>query len=235
MSAPPRVLPLLAGLVILFIPVLLLGQATGAPKRVLVEVNTTMGRMVIALNNETPKHRDNFLALVREHYYDSTLFHRVVPGAMIIGGDPASRLADDRHRALGNGSMIPSLPPEIDHAHVHVKGALGAIRDESLPQDQKRSHGSGFYIILGQDWTPSELRMVEMKRTTADPTSAFTYTPDQVRAYATDGGSPRMDGEYTVFGQVLEGSDVLDRIAASPCDDRDRPFTDVRVWMRILP
>jgi len=235
MSAPPRALPLLAGLVILFTPVLLWGQATGAPKRALVEVSTTMGRMVIALNNETPRHRDNFLALVREHYYDSTLFHRVVPGAMIIGGDPASRLADDRHRALGKGSTIPSLPPEIHHDHVHVKGALGAIRDESLPQDQKRSHGSGFYLILGQDWTPSELRMVEQKRTAADPASAFSYTPEQVRAYATDGGSPRMDGEYTVFGQVLEGLDVLDRIAASPCDERDRPFTDVRVWMRILP
>lgn len=235
MSAPPRVLSLLAGLVILLMPVSILGQATSAQKRVLVEMNTTMGRMVVALNNETPQHRDNFLAHVRDHYYDSTLFHRVVPGAMIIGGDPASRMADDRHRALGTGSTLPSLPQEADPAHVHVKGALGAIRDESFPHDQKRSHGSGFYIIAGQDWTPSELRMVELKRNAADPATAFTYTPEQVRAYATEGGSPRMDGEYTIFGQVLEGMDVLDQIAAVPCDGRDRPLTDVRIWMRILP
>jgi peptidyl-prolyl cis-trans isomerase B (cyclophilin B) len=77
--------------------------------------------------------------------------------------------------------------------------------------------------------------MVELKRNAADPAAAFTYTPEQVRAYATEGGSPRMDGEYTIFGQVLEGMDVLDQIAAVPCDGRDRPLTDVRIWMRILP
>ena len=235
MSAPFRVLPLLAGLVFLLSPAAARAQATDAPKRPLVEVNTTVGRMVIALHNETPEHRDNFLKLVREHYYDSTLFHRVVPGAMLIGGDAASRLADDRHRVLGTGTSITSLPPEITPTLAHVKGALGAIRDDSFPADQKRSHGTGFYIIQGQDWTPGELRMVEQKRNTSDPGSAIAYTPEQVRAYATDGGSPRMDGEYTVFGQVLEGLDVIDKIAALPCDNRDRPLTDVRIWMRVLP
>ncbi len=234
MSAPHAFLSVLTGLVILISPKALRGQATDAPKRPLVEVNTTVGRMVIALNNETPHHRDNFLKLVQEQYYDSTLFHRVVPGAMVIGGDPASRHADDRHKVLGTGTTVPSLAPEIVPAIVHIKGALGAVRDESFPAGEKRSHGAGFYMILGQDWSPSELRMVEQKRNAADPMAAITYTPDQLRAYATAGGSPRMDGEYTIFGQVLEGSDVLDRISAMPCDDRDRPLTDVRMWMRIL-
>lgn len=235
MSAPTKPLPLLVGLVFLLAAPALFGQATDAPKRPLVEVNTTLGRMVIALNNETPLHRDNFLKLVREHYYDSTLFHRVVPGAMLIGGDAASRAADDRHRVLGTGTSVASLAPEISTARVHVKGAIGAVRDESFPPDQKRSHGTGFYIVLGQDWTPGELRMVEQRRAATDPGSAFTYSPEQIRAYSTDGGAPRMDGEYTVFGQVLEGLDVIDRIAALPCDDRDRPLTDVRIWMRVLP
>lgn len=235
MSAPPWALTLAVGLVFLPGAGGVYGQATPAPKRPLVEVNTTMGRMVIALNNETPKHRDNFLELVRSHYYDSTLFHRVVPGAMLIGGDAASKNADDRHRVLGSGTSVPSLDPEISRAVVHVKGAIGAVRDESFPAEQKRSHGTGFYIIQGQDWTPSELHLVEQRQAAADPEAAFTYTPDQVRAYATDGGAPRMDGEYTIFGQVLEGLDVIDRIAALPCDSRDRPLTDVRIWMRVLP
>ncbi len=235
MSASPRVPPFLTGLVFLLLSAAASAQATEAPKRPLVEVNTTMGRMILALNNEAPQHRDNFLRLVREHYYDSTLFHRVVPSAMVIGGDGASRSADDRHRVLGLPSSVPSLAPEIRPALVHVKGALGAVRDESFPTSEKRSHGTGFYLILGQDWAPSELRMVEQKRNMTDPASAFTYTPEQLRAYATEGGSPRMDGEYTIFGQIVEGLDVLDRIAALPVDSRDRPLTDVRLWMRELP
>ncbi len=211
------------------------GQATDPPKRPLVEVNTTLGRMVIGLYNETPEHRDNFLRLVQEHYYDSTLFYRAVPGAMIIGGDPASRNADDRHRVLGLGGPGHTLPPEIRPSIVHVKGALGMVRDETHPASDKRSHGAYFYIVQGQDWTPTDLRLVEQKRAAQNPETTVPYTPEQVRAYATNGGAPRMDGEYTLFGQVLEGLDVLDRIAAIPCNNRDRPMTDVRMWMRVLP
>ncbi len=235
MSVTPTVFSLLSGLVFLLAPVNAQGQATDAPKRPLVEVNTTMGRMVLALYNDAPKHRDNFLQLVREHFYDSTLFHRVVPQAMIIGGDAASKQADDRHRVLGMGSSVNSLAPEITPRLVHVKGALGAVRDESFPHAEKRSHGTGFYIIHGQDWTPGDLRAVEQKRNVSDPAAGFSYTPEQLRAYSTDGGSPRMDGEYTIFGQVVEGLEVLDRIAESPCDGTDRPLTDVRMWMRVLP
>jgi cyclophilin family peptidyl-prolyl cis-trans isomerase len=219
----------------LLVPAGLSAQATESPKRPLVEVNTTMGRMVLALYNETPEHRDNFLRLVNEHYYDSTLFHRVLPGAMLLGGDPGSRDADDRHKVLGRGEAGATLAPEIRPGIVHLKGAVGMARDETYPASDKRSHGAYFYIIQGQDWTPSELRLVEQKRAAQNPDAATPYTPEQVRAYATNGGAPRMDGEYTVFAQVLEGLDVIDRIAALPCDNSDRPLTDVRIWMRVLP
>lgn len=218
------------------LPALLAGATVSAqaPVRPLVEVNTTQGRMVLALYNETPAHRDNFLKLVREHHYDSTLFHRVIPGAMILGGDASSKAADDRHRVLGQGSAGTSLAPEIRPELVHVKGAVGMLPDESHPAADKRSHGTFFYIVLGQDWTPGDLRLVEQKRNALDPAENFHYSAEQIRAYATDGGAPKMDGAYTVFAQVVEGLDVLDRIAALPVDNRDRPLTDVRLWMREL-
>ncbi len=222
-------------LAFLLMPVDLAAQATESLKRPMVEVNTTMGRMVIALYNETPEHRDNFLRLVNEHYYDSTLFNRVVPGAMLLAGDPASRNADDRNKVLGLGGPGNTLAPEIRPSIVHTKGALGMARDETHPASEKRSHGAFFYLVQGQDWTPTELRLVEQKRALQDPERATPYTPEQLRAYSTNGGAPRMDGEYTVFGQVIEGLDVIDRIAALPCDGRDRPLTDVRMWMRVLP
>ncbi len=212
----------------------LAGLRAQAPVRPLVEVNTTQGRVVWALYNETPLHRDNFLRLVREHYYDSTLFHRVVPGAMLIGGDATSKAADDRHKVLGQGSVGTALPPEIRPGIVHVKGAVGMLPDETAPAADKRSHGAFFYIVQGQDWAPGDLRLVEQKRATLNPEEGFHYTPEQLRAYATDGGSPKMDGNYTIFAQVIEGLDVIDRIAALPCDGRDRPLTDVRLWMREL-
>ena len=235
MSARSTLSLIPAVLAFLLVPASLRAQATDGPKRPLVEVNTTMGRMVIALYNETPQHRDNFLRLVNEHYYDSTLFNRVIPRGMLLGGDPASRNADDRHKVLGLGGPGTTLAPEVRSSIVHVKGAVGMARDETHPASDKRSHGAFFYIVQGQDWTPTELRLVEQKRTAQNPDAAVPYTPEQIRAYATDGGAPRMDGEYTVFGQVLEGLDVIDRIAALPCDGRDRPLTDVRIWMRVLP
>jgi len=220
----------------LALPALLAAAAAfaQAPVRPLVEVNTTQGRLVLALYNETPAHRDNFLKLVREHYYDSTLFHRVIPGAMLIGGDATSKAADDRHRILGEGGPGTTLPPEIRPELIHVKGAVGMLPDQTHPAADKRSHGAFFYIVLGQDWTPSDLRLVEQRRAALDPEEGFHYSPEQLRAYATDGGSPKMDGAYTVFAQVVEGLDVLDRITVLPVDNSDRPLTDVRLWMREL-
>lgn len=230
---PFRIL-LAAGLLALA-PAALPAQATGQPLRHLVEINTTAGRMVVELYNETPLHRDNFLKLAKEHYYDSTLFHRVIAGFMIQGGDPDSKKAGDRTKPLGDGGPDYTIPAEFRPQLVHGKGALAAAREGDDINPEKASSGSQFYIVQGRSWQPSDLERMEEKRNAGKPDSlARHYTEAQKEMYRKVGGSPHLDGNYTVFGQVLEGLDVLDLIANQPTDGNDRPLTDVRMWMRVL-
>lgn len=210
-------------------------QVPGNEKRHLVEINTTAGRMLVELYNETPKHRDNFLKLVRENYYDSTLFHRVIQGFMIQGGDPDSRKAEDRTKQLGNGGPGYTLPAEIHPGLIHRKGALAAAREGDNVNPERRSSGSQFYLVQGRKWMPKDLARMEARLNNSLPDSlSVHYTPEQIEAYKTQGGAPHLDGGYTVFGQLLEGFDVLDRIAALPCDNFNRPQADVRIWMRVI-
>lgn len=211
------------------------GALAAQDVRTRVEINTTLGRMVVALYNETPKHRDNFLQLVRTHYYDSTLFHRAVPGFMVQGGDPNSRLAADHHTVMGRGGPGHTVPQEVDRRFIHKKGALAAAQPTEGSNDEHRSHGSQFFLVEGERWSPGDLQLLVQRKNEKEPGIDHGYTPDQVKTYATSGGVPRLDGTYTVFGEVVEGLDVLDRIAAVPCDPQDRPLTDVRIWMRVLP
>lgn len=221
---------------------LLLATGTGAwaqgkekPVRHLVEINTTAGRMVVELFNETPLHRDNFLKLAREHYLDSTLFHRVIQGFMIQGGDPDSKKADDRSITLGDGGPPYSLPAEIRPGLFHRKGALAAAREGDDINPERRSSGSQFYLVQGRTWSAADLQQLRERVNTRLPDSLQVhYTADQVETYGTLGGTPHLDGNYTVFGQLVEGMDVLDRIAAQPCDAKDRPLTDVRMWVRVI-
>jgi peptidyl-prolyl cis-trans isomerase B (cyclophilin B) len=216
-------------------PVPAWAQEKAPEKRALVEINTTAGRMVVELYDETPAYRGNFLKLAREHAYDSTLFHRVIPGFIIQGGDPDSRKAEDRTARPADGGLDYTLPEEIRPSLIHRKGALAAARagDEGLG---RRSSGSEFYIVQGRKWQPADLQQLEDRMNTSRPDSLKVhYTPDQVKTYENIGGAPRLDGNYTVFGQVVEGLDVLDRIADQPCDAMDRPLNDVRMWMRVLP
>ncbi|MBZ0205658.1 MAG: peptidylprolyl isomerase [Flavobacteriales bacterium] len=211
------------------------GQAKTAGKRHLVEINTTAGRMVVELYNETPLHRDNFLKLVRQHFYDSTLFHRVIPGFMIQGGDPDSRKAEDRAVPLGQGGPGYTVPAEINPELIHRKGALAAARLGDDVNPEKRSSGSQFYIVQGRTWRPTDLAQLEARINEDRPGSlAMHYTPDQVQTYANLGGAPHLDGGYTIFGQVVSGMEALDLIANQPCDNLDRPLADVRMWMRVL-
>lgn len=226
---------------LLFAATLLVGtniasaQQKPIEKRHLVEINTTAGRMVVALYNETPIHRDNFLKLVREHYYDSTVFHKVIPGFMIQGGDPDSRKAVDRTVPLGEGGPGYTLPAEIRPDLIHRRGALAAARLADDVNPGKRSSGSEFYIVQGRTWTTPDLQKLQDRMNSDRPDStAVHYTPDQVETYTTLGGAPHLDGGYTVFGQVVSGTDVLDLIANQPCDGMDRPLADIRVWMRVL-
>lgn len=179
--------------------------------------------MVVALFNETPLHRDNFLAHVRRHDYDSLLVNRVVPGFILEAGDPATRpVRQGRQKAMTLSSEpVPGL--------VHTKGALGALPLEDNPE---HTEASRFYIVLGRTYTASELEQVSTRL--ARQGTPVAYTPVQRKRYAELGGAPHLDGGYTVFGEVVEGLEVLDAIAKRPCGNDDRPLSDLHTFMRIL-
>lgn len=204
-------------------------QATPATQRPLVEVNTTLGRLVIALFNETPLHRDNFLRAVQEHRYDSTLIHRVVPGLLLQGGDLHSRKVSQEDVLLGTASG-GTLPGEQNPRLHHFKGALSAVPAMDTTAAPGSTDMDQFFFALGDAWTAEDLA-----RFSSRPDAAVWFTPEAIETYGKRGGCPHMDGSYTVFGEVIEGLEVLDAISDQPCDQRDRPLTDVRLWMRNLP
>lgn len=206
-------------------------QATAAPTRPLVQLRTELGTLILALYNETPQHRDNFLKLVREHAYDSLLFHRVIAGFMVQGGDPDSKRAAEG-AMLGQGGPGYTVPAEIIPGLIHKKGALAAARQADQANPERRSSGSQFYLVQGKTYQPTELDQVVAR--SARYGTPITYTEEQKKTYASVGGTPHLDGAYTVFGEVVEGVEVLDAIAAQPCNGRDRPLEDIRIFMRVL-
>ncbi|WP_266363516.1 peptidylprolyl isomerase [Tellurirhabdus rosea] len=203
--------------------------ATAKPpkkKDYLVTLTTDYGTMHLILHPETPKHRDNFIKLVDKKFHDGLLFHRVIQNFMIQGGDPDSKGAE-AGKALGNGDVGYRVPAEFVPTLFHKKGALAAARDNN---PEKSSSGCQFYIVQGRVWDEAGLEK-QMAR------SGRTFTEAQKQTYRTVGGSPHLDGNYTVFGQVIDGLSVIDSIAAQPRDARDRPVKDVRMtvsgeWMK---
>lgn len=193
------------------------GQAVNQEQ--LIKISTLQGNMLIKLYNETPGHRDNMIKLINEGFYEGQLFHRVINDFMIQGGDPNSVDAP-RGQQLGQGGPGYTQPAEIHNNLYHKKGALAAARKGDRVNPEKASSGSQFYLVQGRIFTPDMLKMMEQDR-------AITFTPEAIEAYTTIGGTPHLDGGYTVFGEVVEGLDVLDRIAAMPCDANDRPLEDV--------
>lgn len=183
-----------------------------------VEMGTTMGTIKLKLYNETPQHRDNFLKLVNQHFYDSLLFHRVIKDFMIQGGDPDSKNAP-AGKQLGNGDVGYRVPAEFNENLFHKKGVLAAARDNN---PEKASSGCQFYIVQGKKYTDDELNRMEtqMKRKFSDA---------EREAYKTVGGTPHLDMGYTVYGEVIEGLDVVDKIAAVKTAPGDRPLEDVRI------
>ena len=190
-------------------------------KEVRVEMVTTEGRMVFVLFNDTPLHRDNFLKLVESHTYDSLLFHRVINRFMIQGGDPQSRHARPG-QMLGDGTLGYTVPAEFRKEHIHRKGALCAARQGDNVNPKKESSASQFYIVQGQVWDNNTLDMMEKR-------FGKTFTEEQRKTYTTEGGTPHLDGDYTVFGQLVEGMEVVDKIAAVKTGAADRPVEDVRI------
>lgn len=209
----------------------LLAQEVSSARRQHVEIRTELGVVVVALYNETPLHRDNFIKLVKAGNYDSLLFHRVIPGFMVQGGDPLSKRAS-AGAMLGNGGLDYTVPAEIITGLIHKKGALAAARQGDEENPQRRSNASQFYVVQGETFSSEDLDHVQQR--SAHYGVPVTYTEVERRLYTTTGGAPHLDGSYTVFGEVVEGIEVIDAIAAQPCDGMDRPLKDIRMFMRVL-
>jgi cyclophilin family peptidyl-prolyl cis-trans isomerase len=191
-----------------------------------VLIQTSMGDMLIRLSDSTPLHRDNFIKLVKQHYYDSVLFHRVINNFMIQGGDPDSKNAP-AGKPLGEGGPSYTVPAEIRTSLFHKKGVIAAARQGDNVNPQKASNGSQFYITQGKKFTDGALDTLETYRLNGRKIPA-----DQREAYKTVGGTPHLDQGYTVFGEVVDGLDVIDKIAAVPTSksaDRDRPLENVMI------
>lgn len=239
-----------------------------------VAVKTTLGNFTVLLYGDTPKHRDNFVRLVKEGYYDNTLFHRVIKDFMIQAGDPDSRTAKPG-QALGAGGPDYKIDAEIVYPkHFHKRGALAAARQGDQVNPLKKSSGSQFYIVTGRKSSEAEMEQLgahlknkqlqsifnrlamehrdsiiamqqkgdrqglealqqrlikETEAEAAASASAPTVTPEMRQAYTTVGGAPHLDGDYTVFGEVIDGMETVDRIEKAQTDGRDRPSDDIRI------
>ena len=208
------------------------GQEGEKERQRLVEIRTDLGTIVVALYNETPVHRDNFLKLASDGAYDSLLFHRIIPQLMVQGGDPGSRHAGAQ-TVLGQGGPGHTLPAEVVPGLIHKKGALAASRASDDVDPDERTSGSQFYIVIGKPFQPNELDLLAQR--SARMGTPITYTEEQKQVYATEGGAPHLDGGYTVFGEVVDGLEVLDALALQACDASDRPVKDIRMFIRVRP
>jgi len=249
-----------------------------AEKKNLVLIETSLGNIKIRLYDETPQHRDNFLKLVKTHFYDSLLFHRVIKDFMIQGGDPDSKLAS-RDSMLGSGGPGYTIPEEINLDLLHKRGALSAARLSDEVNPTRASSGSQFYIVWGRKYTRSELMGMESSKVENAKKAYFyqlatgfqdtikvmiknddrkglqklqealvaksemefqqhpeygKFSDDDIKTYTTIGGTPFLDGDYTVFGEVVEGLDVVEKIQNSKIGKADRPLEDIRMKMSII-
>lgn len=243
----------------------------------LVRLETTLGNITVKLYNETPGHRDNFIKLVKEGAYDSTLFHRVIRSFMVQAGDPESKHASDT-ATLGNGDVGYTLPAEFNPTLFHKKGALAAARQGDDVNPEKASSGCQFYIVTGKKFSQAQLINMEnqinearldtvfnilarkhMKeifkmrkagdnegllelqdsleaqaRAEVAKEPRFKFSKQQIDAYTTLGGAPHLDGNYTVFGEVVDGMDIVDKIESVKTNRADRPVTDVRILKAVI-
>ena len=249
---------------------------TKVEKRPVVLIKTDFGDMKVELYNETPKHRDNFLKLVNEGFYNGLLFHRVIKEFMIQGGDPTSRNAKPDQQ-LGGGGPENKIDNEINAQFLHKKGALAAARAGDQVNPEKKSSGSQFYIVQGVVFPANNIAALETKgneklaqsymrqlaQTKNDSLkiykqtgnqaaltsligrlqneamamvakTPFKLTEEQKKVYTTVGGTPHLDGGYTVFGEVIEGLSVIDSIAAQPKGTNDRPVKDVKMEIKVI-
>lgn len=186
-----------------------------------VLLKTSMGDITIALYDETPLHKENFIKLVNDKYYDGVLFHRIIQNFMIQTGDPESKNAK-AGQMLGNGGPGYTIPAEFVPECYHKRGAVAAARMGDNVNPKKESSGSQFYIVDGQVFNTAMLnRVIQMTKK--------TFSQEQINTYTSIGGAPHLDGDYTVFGEVISGMEVVDKIAAQAKDGRDRPIQDIKI------
>ena len=191
----------------------------GSAQKYRICIQTTKGKIKLQLYDGTPKHRDNFVKLAKEHFYDGVLFHRVIPQFMVQSGDPDSKKAK-KGDSLGDGDLKYRIPAEImPDKYYHKRGALGAARDDN---PGKESSAVQFYIVTGKKQTDSTLAKAEKR-------SQYTIPNEHKEVYKRIGGAPHLDNGYTVFGEVLSGMSVADSIAAVKRDKKDRPLDDIRI------
>ena len=205
-------------------------KSTEAPKKSYIEISTTQGKMIFDLYDKTPLHKANFIKLANEKFYDNTLFHRVIKGFMIQGGDPDSKNAPT-NKALGNGGPGYQIPAEFDTSYFHKKGILAAARTNN---PEKKSSGSQFYIVQGNKYSLAQLNNMEIGMQRRNP--GFKFTNAQKLAYTTIGGTPHLDGDYTVFGEMISGMDVLDKIASVKKNRAlgNRPVEDIKMTVKVI-
>ncbi|WP_288071703.1 peptidylprolyl isomerase [Hydrotalea sp.] len=196
-----------------------------------VLITTPFGNMVAKLYNNTPNHRDNFIKNVAAGAYDSTIFHRVIAGFMIQGGDPATKkLADTSAMQYTSTPPDQQILPEFRNDIIHERGALAAARDGN---PRKASHAYQFYIVQGKTFDSTALETHYQQRVKpANPN--FHYTKEQAERYARIGGTPYLDQQYTVFGQVISGLEVIDKIAAQSTNKANRPLKNIRITITLL-
>ncbi len=194
-----------------------------AQKNTYVKITTDYGHCIVKLYNETPLHRDNFIKLAKEGFYNDLLFHRIISSFMIQGGDPNSKNASEG-QALGSGDVGYKIPAEFNEKLFHKRGALAAARDNN---PEKASSGCQFYIVHGKRYTFKELE-------TAEQRAGFKFDDARKDVYVTQGGAPHLDMNYTVFGEVVEGLEMVDRIAALDKLPSDRPITNVKMQVEVL-
>ena len=199
-------------------------QLAAKPKHQFVKITTDFGEVTIMLYNETPLHRDNFIKLAKAHFYDGTVFHRVIEKFMIQGGDPDSKKAV-KGAALGEGDVGYTIPAEFRDSLFHQKGVLAAARDNN---PEKASSGCQFYIVQGKVYTDSLLDSVEKKRL------KFKLPQWEREVYKTKGGAPHLDQGYTVYGIVVKGLPMVDQVADVQKDASDRPLTDIKMTVTVL-
>jgi len=197
-----------------------------------VKIQTTMGDIIVRLYDATPIHRDNFVKLAKEGYYDGTLFHRVIKNFMIQGGDPDSKNAP-AGKMLGEGNPGYTLEAEFRPGLYHKRGALAAAREGDDTNPERRSSGSQFYIVWGRTFTPGQLEYLSEMLAYKHPETGG-LSEQQRKIYATFGGTPHLDGTYTVFGEVEEGLNIVEKIQNVSTDPADRPLDDIVIKVTVI-